>query len=51
MRDWLEGFQENKVWEVVKDLNGEKASLPNGFSMVFFQKCWKVLKGVHFCSF
>lgn len=51
MRDWLEGFEENEVWEVVRDLNGEKASRPDGFSMVFFQKCWKVLKEDIFAVF
>jgi hypothetical protein len=32
------------VWEVVRNLNGDKASGPDGFTMAFFQKCWDVLK-------
>jgi hypothetical protein len=32
------------VWDVVRDLNGDKAPSPDGFTMVFFQKCWGVLK-------
>jgi len=32
------------VWDVVKDLNGDKASEPDGFTMAFFQKCWEIVK-------
>jgi hypothetical protein len=42
---WLEWeFEEQEVWDVVRDLNGDKAPSPDGFTMVFFQKCWGVLK-------
>jgi len=42
---WLErGFEEQEVWEVVREMNGDKAPGPDGFSMVFFQQCWGVLK-------
>jgi hypothetical protein len=42
---WLEcGFEEQEVWEVVWETNGDKALGPDGFSMAFFQKCWAVLK-------
>jgi hypothetical protein len=42
---WLErGFEEQEVWEVVREMNGDKAPGPDGFSMAFFQKCWGVLK-------
>jgi len=42
---WLErDFEEREVWEVVKAMNGDKASGPNGFFMAFFQVCWVVLK-------
>jgi hypothetical protein len=37
-------FEENKVWEVVRKLKGDKAPGPDGFSMAFFQKCWEVVK-------
>jgi hypothetical protein len=44
-RIWLErDFEEQEVWEVVRDLNGDKAPGPDGFTMAFFQKCWGVLK-------
>jgi hypothetical protein len=39
---WLErGFEER---EVVREMNGDKAPGPDGFSMAFFQQCWGVLK-------
>jgi hypothetical protein len=42
---WLEReFEEREVWEVVKAMNGDKASGPDGYSMAFFQACWVVLK-------
>jgi hypothetical protein len=44
-RIWLErDFEEQEVLEVVRDLNGDKAPGPDGFTMAFFQKCWGVLK-------
>jgi len=42
---WLErGFEEHEVWEVVREMNGDKAPGLDGFSMAFFQQCWGVLK-------
>jgi hypothetical protein len=44
-RLWLErDFEEQEVWDVVRDLNGDKAPGPDGFTMAFFQKCWGILK-------
>jgi len=44
-RNWLErDFEENVLWEVVRDLNGDKAPGLDGFSMAFFQECWEVVK-------
>jgi hypothetical protein len=38
---WLERvFEEQEVWEVVREMNGDKAPGPDSFSMAFFQKCW-----------
>jgi hypothetical protein len=37
-------FEEGEVLEVLKAMNGDKASGPDGFSMAFFQVCWVVLK-------
>jgi len=34
---WLEReFEEQEVWEVVRNLNGDKAPRPDGFTMAFF---------------
>jgi predicted aconitase len=42
---WLERyFEEGEVMEVVKALNGDKASGHGGYSMAFFQACWVVSK-------
>jgi hypothetical protein len=42
---WLEReFEENEVWDVVRDLNGDKAPGLDGFTMVFFKKCCEILK-------
>jgi hypothetical protein len=42
---WLEReFEEKEVWDVVKDLNGDKVLRPDGFTMAFFQKFWAILK-------
>jgi hypothetical protein len=42
---WLEReFEESEVNEVVRNLNGDNAVGPDGFSLDFFQKCWEVLK-------
>jgi hypothetical protein len=42
---WLEReFEENEMWDVVRDLNGDKAPRPDGFTMAFFQKCWEIVK-------
>jgi hypothetical protein len=52
---WLErDFEEGEVLEVVKAMNGDKASRLDGFYMAFFQACWSVLKGDTmkvFCEF
>ena len=42
---WLDRpFEEEEVFEVIHDCNGDKALGPDGFSMAFFQSCWGVLK-------
>jgi hypothetical protein len=42
---WLErAFEEKEVWDVIRDLNGNKAPGPDDFTLVFFQKCWNFLK-------
>jgi hypothetical protein len=32
------------VWDVIRDLNGDKALGPDSFTMAFFQKFWAILK-------
>ena len=42
---WLDRpFEEEEVFGVINEFNGDKAFGPDGFSMVFFQSCWGVLK-------
>jgi hypothetical protein len=42
---WLEReFEEVEVWEVMKDMQGDKALGPDGFTMAFFRSCWAVVK-------
>ena len=44
-RVWMEReFAEKEFWEVVRKMKGDKAPGSDGFSMAFFQKCWKVIK-------
>uniref|UniRef100_A0A2N9H4G3 Reverse transcriptase domain-containing protein n=1 Tax=Fagus sylvatica TaxID=28930 RepID=A0A2N9H4G3_FAGSY len=45
-RDMLEKkFETKEVVQVVKDLQGDKAPGPDGFTMAFFQQCWSVIGG------
>jgi hypothetical protein len=45
-RDMLEKkFETEEVLQVVKDLQGDKAPGPDGFTMAFFQQCWSVIGG------
>uniref|UniRef100_A0A2N9HC19 Reverse transcriptase zinc-binding domain-containing protein n=1 Tax=Fagus sylvatica TaxID=28930 RepID=A0A2N9HC19_FAGSY len=37
-------FTEDEVWGVVRNMSGEKAPGPDGFSLVFFQSCWDIIK-------
>ena len=42
---WLgKPFDEDEVFGVVHDFNGDKASGLDGFTMVFFQSCWSMEK-------
>ena len=36
-------FDKEEVVQVLKDLEGDKAPSPDGFTMAFFQICWPVL--------
>jgi hypothetical protein len=37
-------FTEEEVWGVVKEMAGDKAPRPNGYTMAFFQECWATIK-------
>jgi hypothetical protein len=39
-----EPFEEKEVWEVIKGMDRDKASGPDGFTLAFFQDCWGVVK-------
>ena len=44
-RGWLERrFEKVEILSVVRDLEGDKAPGPNGFSMAFFHHCWRVVE-------
>lgn len=38
-------FTDEEVWEVIKALSAEKASGPNGYNSLFYQRRWGVIKG------
>lgn len=38
-------FDREKVVKTLKEINGDKAAGPGGFTMAFFQHCWWVLAG------
>ena len=40
-----EPFEEKEVWEVIKGMDRDKASGPDGLTLAFFQGCWDVIKG------
>lgn len=37
-------FMEEEIRHVVFSLVGDKAPVPYGFLMIFFQKCWDIIK-------
>ena len=42
---WLDRpLDEDEVFGVVHDFNGDKASGPDSFTMAFFQSCWSMVK-------
>ena len=42
---WLERkFEKEEGIQVVRDMEGDRAPCPNGFSMAFFHHCWKVVE-------
>ena len=44
-RDWLERrFEREEILRVVKELEGNKAPGPDGFTMAFYHHCWGVVE-------
>ena len=44
-RIWLERkFEREEILQVVSELDGDKAPSLNGFTMVFYQHCWRVVE-------
>ena len=44
-RDWLERrFENEEILHVVKELEGDKAPSPDGFSMAFYHHCWGIVE-------
>ena len=44
-RGWMERrFKKDEIISVVRDMEGNKASGPDGFSMAFFHYCWRVVE-------
>ena len=44
-RDWLEWrFEREEILRVVKELEGDKAPSPYGFTMAFYHHCWGVVE-------
>ena len=37
-------FSKEEVVKVLQEMEGDKAPSPDGFTMVFFQKCWSVVE-------
>ena len=44
-KGWLErSFGKDEILSVVRDMEGDKAPDPDGFSMAFFNHCWSVVE-------
>ena len=37
-------FEKEKIFHVIQEANGDKAPGPDGFTMAFFQQCWRVVE-------
>lgn len=39
-----ESFTKEHIWAAIKDLHPDKAPGPDGFTILFFQCCWSIIK-------
>ena len=39
-----EAFSEKEIWAAISELNGDKASGPDGFPIAFWSLCWNFVK-------
>ena len=37
-------FEREEIVQVVRDLEGDKATGPDGFTMAFYRHCWRLVK-------
>lgn len=45
MCDWLERpFEEEEVFKALGEMCGDKAPGPDGFTIAFYKRCWRVVK-------
>ena len=40
----LEKFTREEIFQVLREMEGDKAPGPDGFTMVFFHKCWSMVE-------
>ena len=40
----LNGSLREEILQVVSDMEGDKAPSPDGFTMAFYQHCWRVVE-------
>lgn len=44
LQDLEASFSKEEVWEAIRCLPPEKAPGPDGFSALFYQRCWGIIK-------
>ena len=44
MHDLGNTITEDEVWAAIKEMPSDKVPGPNGFTRIFFKKCWGIIK-------